>query len=100
MFAVRGSTDTVRPYGNALLYCDPPYYGRKLYRHNLENSEFKLLAERLGKIRGKFILSLNDVPEVRALFQRFYLQQVKLPYTAQKNAGRRYGELLITNFKR
>jgi DNA adenine methylase len=83
-----------------LFYCDPPYYGRKLYRHNLENSEFKLLAERLGKIRGKFILSLNDVPEVRALFRRFHLQQVKLPYTAQKRAGRRYGELLITNFKR
>jgi DNA adenine methylase len=83
-----------------LFYCDPPYYGRKLYRHNLENSEFKLLAERLGKIRGKFILSLNDVPEVRSLFRRFHLHEVQLPYTAQKKAGRRYAELLITNFKR
>jgi DNA adenine methylase len=50
-------------------------------------------------VRGKFVLSLNDVPEVRALFHRFHIKEVELHYTSQKHAGRRYREVLITNFK-
>lgn len=57
------------------------------------------MEERLRTIRGKFILSLNDVPEVRALFRRYNVRPVDLPYTTQKSAGRRYREVLITNFK-
>jgi DNA adenine methylase len=83
-----------------LFYLDPPYFRRKLYRYNLEDADFAKLAERLAAIRGKFILSLNDVPEVRALFRRFHIHGVELPYTAQKKAGRRYREVIITNFKR
>jgi DNA adenine methylase len=81
-----------------LFYLDPPYYERKLYRYNLEPEEFTVMAERLGKLKAKFILSLNDVPEVRAIFKPFKLYSVELSYTAQKIAGRRYRELLITNF--
>jgi DNA adenine methylase len=83
-----------------LFYCDPPYYGRKLYRHNLDEADFATLAERLGELKGKFVLSLNDVPEVRKLFRDFYIQGVELHYTSQKAAGRRYKEVIITNFKR
>jgi DNA adenine methylase len=83
-----------------LFYLDPPYWGRKLYRYNFDKADFEKFAERLGKVRGKFVLSLNDVPEVRALFHRFYIKEVELHYTSQKHAGRRYREVLITNFKR
>jgi len=83
-----------------LFYLDPPYFQRKLYRYNLEDAEFAKLAERLAAIQGKFVLSLNDVPQVRALFRRFHIHGVELPYTAQKKAGRRYREVIITNFKR
>jgi DNA adenine methylase len=83
-----------------LFYLDPPYFRRKLYRYNLEDAEFPKLADRLKKLRGKFILSLNDVPEVRTLFHRFHIYGVELAYTTQKRAGRRYREVLITNFKR
>jgi DNA adenine methylase len=83
-----------------LFYLDPPYFGRKLYRYNFTTADFEKLAERLGKLRGKFVLSLNDVPEVRALFRRFHIRQVELHYTSQKHAGRRYREVLITNFRR
>ena len=83
-----------------LFYLDPPYWGRKLYRYNFATADFEKFAERLGKVRGKFVLSLNDVPEVRALFRRFHIQGVELHYTSQKSAGRRYREVLITNFRR
>jgi DNA adenine methylase len=82
-----------------LFYLDPPYWGRKLYHHNFTTADFEKLAECLGKVRGKFVLSLNDVPEVRALFRRFHIKQVELHYTSQKHAGRRYREVLITNFR-
>jgi DNA adenine methylase len=82
-----------------LFYLDPPYWGKNLYRHNLGESDFEKLADRLGKVRGKFVLSLNDVPEVRKLFGDFHIQEVELHYTSQKEAGRRYKEVIITNFK-
>jgi DNA adenine methylase len=82
-----------------LFYLDPPYWGRKLYRHNFSEADFEKLAGQLKKIRGKFVLSLNDVPEVRKLFGDFCIRGVELHYTSQKHAGRRYKEVLITNFR-
>jgi DNA adenine methylase len=80
-------------------YLDPPYWGRKLYRHNFTTADFEKLEERSRKVEGKFVLSLNDVPEVRALFKHFHIQEIELHYTSQKLAGRRYAEVLITNFE-
>ncbi len=82
-----------------LFYCDPPYYGLKLYRHNLGAADFEKLEERLRSIKGKFVLSLNDRKEVRDLFGKFYIREITLAYTAQKEAGKRYQELLIANFE-
>ncbi len=81
-----------------LFYCDPPYFAKKLYRHNFTAADFEKLAERLRDVRGKFVLSLNDLPEVRTLFRRFHIRQVQIAYTAQKKAGQVYREVLITNF--
>ena len=95
------------PYGEVLkrydrpttlFYLDPPYWGRKLYRINFEESDFVTLEGLLQKIRGKFILSLNDLPPVRKLFHRFTLRTIRFAYTAQRIAGKRFRELLITNF--
>jgi DNA adenine methylase len=81
-----------------LFYLDPPYYARKLYHHNLEHADFVKMAEILCGIKGKFVLSLNDVPEVRAIFEAFKVRGIDLHYTAQKIAGRRFKEVLITNY--
>ena len=81
-----------------LFFLDPPYYGRKLYNFNFEHEDFVILAKRLTKLKGKFILSLNDVPEVRSIFSRFKIHGVELHYTAQKTPGKRFKEVLIRNF--
>lgn len=83
---------------STLFYLDPPYWGRNLYRFNFTEEDFTKLEERLRTVRGKFVLSLNDLPEVRNLFGRFNLREIELAYTAQQEAGKRYRELLITNF--
>jgi len=81
-----------------LFYLDPPYFGLKLYRHNLVALDFEEMAKRLAGLKGKFVLSLNDVPEVRRIFKQFKFREIDLHYTAQKIAGRRYREVLISNF--
>jgi len=82
-----------------LFYLDPPYFRRKLYRFNFKDEDFVKLAERLRGIKGKFILSINDVPEIREIFRGFHQREVDLHYTSQQAAGKRYRELLITNFE-
>jgi DNA adenine methylase len=83
---------------DTLFYLDPPYFGLSLYRHNLRTEDFEKMAERLAGLKAKFLLSLNDVPEVRRIFRAFKFREIELSYTAQKIAGRRYREVLITNF--
>jgi len=92
--------DILRRYDRpeTLFYLDPPYFNVKLYRYNLEPDDFRAMAERLGALKGKFVLSLNDVPEVRTIFKAFRLRSIETAYTAQKIAGRRFRELLITNY--
>jgi DNA adenine methylase len=81
-----------------LFYLDPPYWDRKLYKFNFTDEDFAKLKERLERIEGKFILSLNDLPKARKLFHKFKVRAVSIAYTAQKHAERRYPELIIRNF--
>ncbi len=82
-----------------LFYIDPPYWGKSLYKFNFGEEDFTKLEERLRAIRGKFVLSINDVPEIREIFRGFHVREIDLCYTAQRAAGKRYAELLITNFE-
>ena len=81
-----------------LFYLDPPYWGREtLYGKGLfSRADFEQMADLLARLKGRFILSLNDLPEVRHIFARFELQQVSVSYSAAPGAHVRAGELLIT----
>ena len=81
-----------------LFYLDPPYWGRKLYRFNFTEEDFATLKARLKAVRGHFLLSLNDLAEVRKLFGEFHITRLKISYTAQRQSGKRYGEVLISDF--
>ena len=81
-----------------LFYLDPPYWERKLYKFNFTESQFIDMEQRLRGLQGKFILSLDDRPEVRELFAKFPMQRVDLTYTAKRDTTTRHKELLITNF--
>ena len=79
-------------------YLDPPYYQRFLYKFNIEDEQFEVMATRLKELTGKFILSLNDHPDVRRIFKEFEFRTTDLAYSAQKAKGNRYPELLIMNY--
>ena len=81
-------------------YIDPPYWGCEDYygKELFAQQDFSRLAEQLSSIKGRFILSLNDVPEVRALFSAFEIQQVSCRYSCSRDSRPKAQELLITNF--
>lgn len=86
----------------ALFYFDPPYwgsegdYGRELFARD----QFAELADRLGRLKARFILSINDVPEIRELFGRFRLDAVELDYSLAGGKGRPARELIVTGGKK
>lgn len=83
-----------------LFYLDPPYFGSEGdYGANVfGRSDFRKLAELLGEIKGRFVLSINDVPEMRQAFAAFHIEEVETKY-AIGNADRAepVRELLISN---
>ncbi len=81
-------------------YLDPPYwgcesdYGKAMFARD----DFARLADQLAALQGRFLLSINDTPEVRALFAAFAIEEVKVSYTIGDKADRSptRGELLIS----
>ena len=85
-------------------YIDPPYYGVKGYAARFKPCDFIRLRASLAGLKGKFILSLNDVPEIRRLFKGFKQQRVSTIYSSTNGRvspemrSQPRGELLIRNF--
>jgi len=87
-----------RPF--TLFYIDPPYWGHEADygRGIFAREDFARMAELLRGMKGRFILSLNDRPEVRETFDGFEIEAVTTSYSANaKSDKRRAGELLISN---
>lgn len=83
-----------------LFYLDPPYFGsEKDYGAGMfDRSEFALMAERLANLKGHFLLSLNDRPEVREIFRDFTVEPISTTYSVG-GSGRfkPAAELVISN---
>lgn len=58
--------------------------------------DFAALAEQLRGIKGRFILSINDVPEIQALFGWAEIEEVQTTYTVGGAGGRRAAELIVS----
>ncbi|MFN3883285.1 MAG: DNA adenine methylase [Rhodocyclaceae bacterium] len=86
-----------------LFYLDPPYWGCEsdYGKGMFGREEFERMADVLAGIKGRFILSLNDRPEVRKVFRRFNQERVETTYTVGGAAkAQRVGELVISNIRR
>lgn len=86
----------------ALFYLDPPYWGCETdYGTGVFGSEdFAALATLLAGIRGKFLLSINDVPEIRRIFAAFQIDEVRTVYSVNDGAAAHVTELVIGNARR
>lgn len=87
-----------RPY--TVFYLDPPYWNIVGYEHNFVEQDFVDLGKTLAGIKGRFLMSINDTPEVREIFNRFRIEEVTLKYSMGKGLCSRdklRTELLISN---
>lgn len=84
-----------------LFYLDPPYFGCETdYGDDMfGRAEFEQMAEVLGQLKGRFILSINDRPEVRRIFSRFNFAEADVTYTVS-GAPTAAKELIITGLDR
>lgn len=88
----------------SFFYCDPPYYNADQYYEAVSTDGFDHagLADALLGIKGKFLLSYNDCPEIRALYDRpgIVVEGIsRLSNIAQRyENGKQYPELLISNY--
>ncbi len=84
-----------RPF--TLFYLEPPYcnhetdYGRGMFARK----DFERMAAMLKRLKGRFILSLNDTPEIRELFAWAEIKAVETRYSANAKSTRRAAEVLI-----
>ncbi len=88
-----------RPH--SLFFLDPPYWCIPGYKHDFKEQDFVDLANILQDIKGKFLMTINDTPEVRAIFKRFTIQETTLKYsmsTKPEARAKTRTELLISNY--
>lgn len=88
---------------STFFYLDPPYFGFEGHygKGLFSREDFQQLVDQLRGIEGKWMVSLNDTPEVRHLFRDFRI----LPATTTWSLGARAGqktdkvrEVLIVNY--
>ncbi len=86
---------------HTLFFLDPPYWKIPGYNHDFSEQDFLDLCQVLRKIKGKFIMTINDTPEVREIFQHFHIEETQLKYSVSpkaKSRGKVRTELLILNY--
>lgn len=81
-----------------LFYLDPPYFGCEddYGPAMFGREEFEAMAELLAGLKGQFILSLNDRPEVRKIFARFEVAGVDTLYGLAGKGAAEAKEVIIT----
>lgn len=96
----------VKKYDNAdtFFFIDPPYENsdKKLGYAQSSEFDFERLKDVLSKIKGKFLMTINDSKRIRDLYKEFHIKPIKVPnpYSHRKNSKQKAfrPELIITNY--
>lgn len=62
----------------SLFYLDPPYYikGRQLYKNAYTHTDHKHISQIVRKTKGFWIVSYDDVPEIRGLYKWVHVNNI------------------------
>lgn len=86
---------------DTLFYLDPPYFKTEYYYKNIEFNEndHTRLRDLLRNIKGKFLLSYNNCPEIKELYKEFNIKEIERHNNIiSKLKGNNYKELIIKNY--
>ena len=88
-----------RPH--TLFYCDPPYWGTEGYGVGFGLEQYDRLSELARSIKGRMVISVNDIPEMRSAFNGLPMKVLAINYSvggpARSNAST--NELVIRSWK-
>jgi len=93
--------DCVRRYDrpHTLFYLDPPYWGTEGYGVDFGLDQYAKMAELAKSIKGKMIISVNDIPEMRLAFAGLEMESVGINYTVGgSKRNKPANELIIRNW--
>ncbi len=68
-----------RPH--TFFYLDPPYWETEGYGVEFGIEQYEKMAGMLRNLEGKAIVSLNDHPDIRRVFDGFYIETASIQYT-------------------
>lgn len=84
---------------HTLFYCDPPYYGTEGYGVDFCIEQYDRMAELARTIKGKMVISVNDIPEMRQAFAGLNMESVDITYTVGgQGKANKTAELIIRNW--
>ena len=91
---------------DTLFYCDPPYYKMEnYYVQDFQRSQHEDLANKLKSIKGKFVLSYYDFPQLSEWFPKEEYHWISKEFSkanstkSKKKTTSRGKEILVMNFK-
>lgn len=87
-----------RPH--TLTYMDPPYWGTAGYGVDFGLEQYDRMAALAKAAKGKMLISVNDIPEMRKAFKGLAIQRTEIAYSvAGGGKSEKTGELIIRNWK-
>ena len=93
-------SECIRRYDrpHSLFYCDPPYWGTEGYGVDFGLDEYDRMAELARTIKGRMVITVNDIPEMRKAFAGLKMETADIHYTVGGSSRSRPSrELIITN---
>jgi DNA adenine methylase len=79
---------------------DPPYWTTVGYGVDFGADQYEQMADMIGSLQGKAMITLNDHPDIRTVFSRYRMEEVSIRYsvgTGRMRADKRK-ELVIFNW--
>ncbi|MCD1261277.1 DNA adenine methylase [Paenibacillus athensensis] len=85
---------------DTFFYVDPPYLGLSGYLYKFTEEHHQTLRDLLHGMKGTFLLSINDHPQIREWYAPFQMEGMETRYTIAKQTSSRQPakELLIANY--
>ena len=84
-----------RPH--TLFYLDPPYWETEGYGVEFGWNHYERMAELAKSIKGATVISINDHPDIRELFDGLHIESVDINYTVGGGSGSAAKELILWN---
>lgn len=84
---------------HTLFFMDPPYWGTEGYGVDFGLDQYDRINETMRRIKGRAIVTVNDIPEMRRAFKGLRSRRVSISYSVGGRRGREpRAELVIRNW--